>query len=149
MEIYPPYYTTSFHIIFNYLSQITSPTPGIEPGTTAWESGHEPTKLLSHSWKKVWILTQFNLHAVLHLKIYHLANLSPCQKITIIKLSILPIIVANRMVSLFSRDRVCFNVDSTAFPFHSYINFSVFHRAVINCTLHFSLPAFTKALKYL
>ena len=99
--------------------------------------------------KKVWILTQFNLHAVLHLKIYHPANLSPCQKITIIKLSILPIIVANRMVSLFSRDRVCFNVDSTAFPFHSYINFSVFHRAVINCTLHFSLPAFTKALKYL
>ena len=76
-------------------------------------------------------------------------NLSPCQKITIIKLSILPIIVANRMVSLFSRDRVCFNVDSTAFPFHSYINFSVFHGAVINCTLHFSLPAFTKALKYL
>ena len=82
-------------------------------------------------------------------KIYHPANLSPCQKITIIKLSILLIIVANRMVSLFSRDRVCFNVDSTAFPFHSYINFSVFHGAVINCTLHFSLPAFTKALKYL
>ena len=78
-----------------------------------------------------------------------LANLSPCHQITIIKLSILPIIVANRMVSLLSRNRVCFNVDSTAFPFHSYINFSVFHRAVINCTLHFSLPAFTKALKYL
>ena len=77
------------------------------------------------------------------------ANLSPCHQITIIKLSILPIIVANRMVSLLSRNRVCFNVDSTAFPFHSYINFSVFHRAVINCTLHFSLPAFTKALKYL
>ena len=76
-------------------------------------------------------------------------NLSPCHQITIIKLSILPIIVANRMVSLFSRDRVCFNVDSTAFPFHSYINFSVFHGAVINCTLHFTLPVFTKALKYL
>ena len=99
--------------------------------------------------KKVWILTQFNLHTVLPLQIYHPANLSPCHQITIIKLSILPIIVANRMVSLLSRNRVCFNVDSTAFPFHSYINFSVFHRAVINCTLHFSLPAFTKALKYL
>ena len=83
------------------------------------------------------------------LQIYHPANLSSCHQITIIKLSILPIIVANRMVSLLSRNRVCFNIDSTAFSFHSYINFSVFHRAVINCTLNFSLPAFTKALKYL
>ena len=83
------------------------------------------------------------------LQISHPANFSPCHQITIIKLSILPIIVANRMVSLLSRNRVFLNVKCTAFPCNICVNFPVFLMAVINCTLHFPLAALEKALKYL